>query len=425
MTALITGFISCKKQEIVEPTVTISYPKGHIHPVGSFVPLKAIVTDPEALLAISWTLLGPDGDTVMNINPNEKNYNLGTQYSIEEIFRHGQTYYSTGVFTWKISVANNYITKIFNRTFQVGAIDVSEKTFAIASIERNSRPYRVTLYDELLQKFKAYDAPENAYNMATSGKYMYGQNRNGFVQWNGFTGKEQKTLFSTQSSSNIKYYYSTELYLSGYSIPSYFSSYGKSGNQVANVLNYFSESTLLLKVDENIFSIEYDQNSGRTKLVTYNASTGAYIANVSIQQNVNVYGLFSFGNKNRIYVVTSDPTNSYKTVFWYFNQGQNSIAQLAPSIEGRAISQNPIIIDNSKAWVFTNEGIYEFSSADQAIKKSINSSTQTDDISYYDYSATKNLLLYQVNNYYFLYDIQEDKEIGYISNNGEKVQFLE
>lgn len=422
--SLIITFSSCKKQEITESTVSIGFPLANAkYDIGKTVVLKADITDPESILSVTWYLFGPDGDTVMSTPINEENYNLGTQYSIATTFRHGHNYYSTGIFTWRIYVANNYVTQITNRSFQIGEIDNTDRNFAFASVQSSSSPYRITLYDEQLNPFKSYQMNENPYYVGGFGKYMYAMGSSGLYQWDGFTGKEAKVLASVRSNQ-ADFYYSENLLVSTYKTPPFISSYGKNGNELANIQNYFSESTSAIEVGESVYTIEYDRNDGRTKLVTYNAKTGAYLSNMILQQNFTVYGFFCFGNENRLYLVTSDPSNYYQAIFWYYNKSQNSIAQVPGSIMGRPVEQNPITIDNSKAWIFTTEGLYEFTSGDQIYTKNLNTTNNLEQVEYNRFIPSKNLLLYQIGNRCYVHNIQNDQQIGYLDSR-YPVQILE
>ena len=426
LTLITLGIISCKKQETVKSDVQLISPaeEGEKFLPGNSILLKAKVKDDDNILMLKSFLIGPVGDTVINIL--EPQYNKGTLYQLTYKFQHGINYFRTGIFTWHIVVANKFETNTFKRSFQVGEITSTTEEFAIASFDRSMRPAKITLYDKGMQKFSTYSISNDISKVNSLGENIFAAEGNKLVVWNGFTGNEKKTLINP-INRDVILRSADKMYASNYNLPDFISTYNANGSLNLNIQNKYDESSFILQVGQTIFSVEYDNNDGRIKLVTYEAATGAYIANVPILRYVNVLGLFSFGDENRVYVMAESPSNSSHTTFFYYNKSLNAIPQLLSlTISARATTQNPIMISSTDAWIFTNSGIYEFNSGDQVSRNPTNSPTinNISSVGSYSYLASETLLMYETQSKHYIYNVATGTELGQITNSNESVMFL-
>lgn len=425
LTLITLGVISCKKQEIVKPDVQFMSPakEGEKFQPGNSILLKAKVKDEDNILMLKSFLIGPVRDTVINIL--EPQYNKGTLHELTYKFQHGINYFRTGIFTWHIVVANKFETDTFRRSFHVGETTSKTEEFAIASFDRSTRPAKITLYDKGMQKFSTYSISNDVSKVNSLGENIFAAEGNKLVIWNGFTGNEKKTLINP-INRNVILRSSDKMYVSNYNLPDFVSTYNANGSLNLNIQNKYDESSFILQVGQTIFSVEYDNNDRRIKLVTYEAATGAYIANVPIQRYVNVLGLFSFGDENRVYVMTESPSNSSHTTFFYYNKSLNAIPQLSLTISARATTQNPIMISSTDVWIFTNSGIYEFNSGDQVSRNPTNSLTinNISGVGSYSYLASETLLMYEVQSKHYIYNVATGTELGQITNSNGSVLFL-
>tara|TARA_B100000508_G_C11465302_1_gene281490 strand:- start:2938 stop:4248 length:1311 start_codon:yes stop_codon:yes gene_type:complete len=435
MALIISGFCisSCKKQEMEEPVVSFVQPiTGAKYDVSSRIVLEANVADQSNLLSVFWYLEGPDGDTVYLRPANgatNSTYNVGERFHIVQNFIHGTSYFSTGTFKWHVVVANKFTTIDKVRIFQVGDETSIVPSFSVAQVVNSSGRINVSLYNGNLQPMKNYQVKSQAYLRAdkvsslAGNIYYYNSSSANVGLWNGYSGEEQTTLLS--STRNTPDFFSDdELYLSNFGFSPSIARYGKQGNHLGNITNRYGKSLHILKLGETIFSVEEEALGGKRRLVTYNATTGSYLSNSDIPSNLPVYGLFSFNDPNRVYFMTRDPIYSSRTAFWYTDRYLNTMSQLSVVLQGRVVNQNPVMISNSEAWIFSNAGLYSYKTGDRLLQQSINSSGNLRNVNSYEYNEKAKTLRYSDNIRHYFYSYSSRNEIGKLIANGAVV-FLE
>ncbi|MGB0403300.1 MAG: hypothetical protein ACPGEG_04330 [Salibacteraceae bacterium] len=405
LTLSTTIFQGCKKEE-PKPIISISNPEKSEYTPDEEVVLKARCTDEDNLLFVGYFVFGPQGDTLFSEVVN----NSGKTSEFVEKLNTSSTRLPRGDYSFKIIAANDIHTIESAKKFSIKYPEINSSLATYGIITRNNSTLSISDVQILNSNFNVIGSYFVDYG-GNSGNsfphfYAYGDKIyssdtyyheiRSFDKLSGENFKNHNDLYRNGTLEPV-FHRGDQLYIYNHDINYTINRFSTSGSNTMTFPTNYGHPYSFYQTDERLITNEKYQ--GISRLVVYHKSTGAEMTSLNVPSNLNIEGFYDLGDPNRIYFITQSSTSSYTTLIWYYNRSLNSISQLSTQLSTRPKYLNPIVMAdgaNSKAWIFTDQGVYEHKVGD-AINRISLSTTNNTSFSYinnYEYSKDNGILLY-------------------------------
>lgn len=424
----------CKKEEPSAPEISISSPENK----ASYAPTEEVVlsvtcSDEENLLYTGYFVTASNGDTVFS----ETYYNNGKQSFLNTKLNTAANPLELGDYYFSVYAINEFNTSKSVSPFSIDLPQINGALATYAVLEHDkpaSNIVNVQILNSNFTQLRIYSIDYQALvapRFFAFGSKIYSSDRYNYWidSFDKLSGKNRTKLYNLTNShsTSAQFYRGDQLYIYNHDINNNIVGHSEAGGNTLTFPSQYSQPHSVYQINDRFLTNE--KNAGTSILVDYNKSTGARIATLNIPFNIEIEGFYDLGDANRIYFITKKPSIPSSASIWYYNRSLNSISQLSVSLPSTPKNLNPIVIPdgaNHKAWIFTNDGVYEHKFGD-VINKITPTTTANTSLAYidrYEYSKDNGLLLFHTSlDYHASYDVINDaflNEFGY----GEKVVLL-
>lgn len=392
-------FVACKKQQISEPRVQFTSPNADTYARGSRVSIDVNINDDQELLKVKWFMLGPNKDTILW----QREQTLGGKksYRVSESYNHSDLYFVTGVFEFHLLITNRYKETHHSISYTIdGEANVVIKDGGVLvydqPINSNGKVlYQYTYYDRgggMGRQRIFYDMPLQ--NSESVGRSIFFTYNSKFYFMPDFRKDEKVELTELVGKKMDKFYQGEDMFvITGDSKKSIYR-YSSSGKYLNEIVPTYSQFTSLCQVGDTLFLTE--NQSGFYYLTGYNIETGARLINIRLipERPLN---LFSFNSSQEICLLYRNSSWSDDHFFRVYSVNSQSYKDYGYRFRSYSImnlgffgplkNRNEMIVSTSTGFHLINKD-YSVQSIPVQLPE-----IRFTDISHYDFSYDKNMLL--------------------------------